>query len=344
MLIDLYNLFKRSNEYSTPLEDFTTECFAGVLQQHPAVLDTFVKWLKLPDENYKVRTQVKYALENDQNCIVDLVLESAKTICFIEVKVNSKEGWRQLKRYSNVLDGITKANKHLIYCTKNFDTKSVFKHNFIQFRWNEVAALLNKKHLEIPLVKDFINYLKRHDMAQDYDITTNTVITMQHFMKTYTAIEYHIQQAIPAFKSFFPSARLEKENNLNKISDHDRIGRVAKWITLDPHKYSEILYCIHFQSVKMQTQIWISNDHPEIHKLKKLAENHPVLKYWHDDNGLGIYLDRKLYSCIDDKNADEKIKEWFAKSFEVFKDFIIESSEVNWNYDALFISNSDLTG
>lgn len=335
MLTDLYNLFRKSNASSTPLEDFTTECFAGVLSHHTNVLDTFAEWLRLPKERYKVRTQVRYALENDQNCIVDMVLESAGCICFIEVKVHSKEGWRQLERYSNVLDGIIKKEKFLIYCTKFIDAKTVSGHNFKQFRWTDIATLLSKSYNEIPLVKDFIHYLKVHDMAQDYDLTTNTVITMQHFMKTYTAIEYHIQQAIPAFNSLFPSARLEKENSLNKIGEFDRIGRVAKRITLDKHNYSEILYCIHLTTVKMQTQMWFSNTHPQVHQLRKLVEKHAVLKYWQDENGLGIFMDCKLYPFIEDKNADDKIKEWFYGSFQVFQSFIVENEDVDWDYNVL---------
>ena len=336
MLLDLYNLFKKSNEFSTPLEDFTTECFAGLLQQHKEVFKTYIMWLGLPLESYKIKTQVKYALENDLNCIVDLVLESVNTICFIEIKVNSKEGWRQLERYSNVLDKINKKNKHLNYCTKNFDSKNIEKHNFKQYRWNEIATLFIKNHKEIPLVLDFNNYLKKHEMAQDSSITTNTIIALQNFMQTYTAMEYHIQNAIPSFKSHFSKAKLEKEDSLSKIRDFDRVGRLVKGIIDDKKYHSEILYCIHFETVKLQTQIWISSAHPEIEKLKKLVKNNTILKHWIDDNGLGIFLDCKLYSFIDDKDADEKIKIWFNSSFEVIKNFISESVEVNWDFKTLY--------
>jgi len=335
MLLNLYNLFKKSSEFSTPLEDFTTECFAGVLQQHKEVLATFIEWLKLPNEHYKIKTQVKYALENDKNCIVDLVLESINTLCFIEIKVNSNEGWRQLERYSNVLDGLNKKT-YLHYCTKNSDPKNIDNHHFKQYRWNEIASLLLKKHKDILLVDDFVHYLKKHDMAHDSGITTNTIIALQNFTQTYTAMEYHIQNAIPAFKANFSKVKLDKEDSLNKIREFDRVGRVVKGIIHDKKYYSEILYCIHFKNVKLQTQIWVSNSHPEIEKIKKILSTQDIFKYWQDDNGLGIFLDCKLYAFIDDKNADEEIKKWFINSFEIFKKFITDNVAINWDYNSLF--------
>src|SRR5690606_23934065 len=102
---------------------FNTECFAGILKMHPEVLISFIKWIKLPPGNYSVNTQLNYPLVDDRNCIVDMVLENESTICFIENKVNSNEGWEQLNRYSKVLDQKTDKKTHLLYCTKKVDPK-----------------------------------------------------------------------------------------------------------------------------------------------------------------------------------------------------------------------------
>ena len=125
MINNLFKLYLR-NTSKTPLEDFTTEAFAGILKYDPIIKNEFIRvFLKIPQGEYQIKTQVKYDLENDMNCIVDLVFENEDIICFIENKVNSKEGYRQLERYSKVLDIYNLENKktYLRYCTKYYDNK-----------------------------------------------------------------------------------------------------------------------------------------------------------------------------------------------------------------------------
>lgn len=121
MFNNLYKLYKKSATDRTPLEDYNTECFSELLQFYPSILNSFVEFLNLPEGNYKVFTQSKYNLSNDPNCIIDMVLESESVICFIENKVNSKEGWEQLTSYGKVLDSFKKKQTYLKYCTKHLD-------------------------------------------------------------------------------------------------------------------------------------------------------------------------------------------------------------------------------
>ena len=75
------------------MEDFTTEAFAGILNLELDVMCSYAtEVLDLPPDEYSIRTQVKYDLENDTNCIIDMVVESNNTICFIENKINSERG------------------------------------------------------------------------------------------------------------------------------------------------------------------------------------------------------------------------------------------------------------
>jgi len=103
MLLDLIKLYKKQGESKrTPLEDFNTECFAGILKMYPDIKKAFIySFLKLPKDNYRVLTQVRKNLLNRENCIIDLVLESNGHTCFIENKVESKEGWEQLEYAEN---------------------------------------------------------------------------------------------------------------------------------------------------------------------------------------------------------------------------------------------------
>jgi len=57
MFLDLYKLYKK-NGYSerSPLEDFNTEVFAGILRISIPILNDFIQLLKLPDDDYEIKT------------------------------------------------------------------------------------------------------------------------------------------------------------------------------------------------------------------------------------------------------------------------------------------------
>jgi len=161
MLHDLFKLYRNNKSgLRTPLEDFTTEAFTGVLQQHKDVLAPFVQFIGLnKGENYRVNTQVRKFL-GESYYIIDMVLESSQSICFIENKVNSKEGGNQLNNYAALLY-LEKKDTYLRYCTKRVEVKTVKDHNFKQYRWYEEANILYINHNDKPLVQDFVEFFKK---------------------------------------------------------------------------------------------------------------------------------------------------------------------------------------
>ena len=60
-----------------------------------------------------------------------MVFYNKKVTCFVENKVDSKEGYKQLERYASVLSNIIEGNPtqkvYLRYCTKNSDLKEIEK-------------------------------------------------------------------------------------------------------------------------------------------------------------------------------------------------------------------------
>lgn len=325
---------KTTSQVKTPLEDFTTEGFSGILKQNVNILKAFLLWLELPEDNYMVSTQVKYALEDDDNCIVDMVLEGESTVCFIENKVNSKEGYRQIERYAKVLDLLEKKNKYLKYCTKRVDTKPYKYHNFHQFRWYEIANWLEKYFPKVGIVNDYLKFLKKHQMTKNTSITTDTVISMNKFLQTYEAIDFHVKNAVPVFMDYFPKASLNGGNNIKSIESSDRIERGVLKVLNNKSQDCELLYCIHFETVKLQTQIWISLAHPQALELLERAKSFGF-QFWKDENGIGIFKDCKLYQFIEKQNSDQEIKDWFAKSFGEFRHFIDSNLDLDWDKKVL---------
>lgn len=330
MFGNLYKLYSNTKSNRTPLEDFTTECFAGVLQCNPTILADFVGLLKLDAGTYKVNTQVKYTLPNDPNCIVDMVLENENTICFIENKVNSKEGWEQLSRYAKVLDGIDKKT-YLRYCTKHVDTKKETLHQFKQLRWYNISNLLEKKHSHNVMAMQYVQFLKQQQMAMDTSITTNTVISLKHFLNTYEAMDFHIKNALPDFKKVFPKAGIIKQEKIPKIREHDRIARMIPNPLKDQTYHTEILYGIHFELCKLQTQLWVHKSHPQCNDIYERGKASGLFEYCKiDEYGLGLRNYKKLYHFMDTQNSDEDIKQWFVNSFNNIKQFIKDNPDLNW--------------
>lgn len=329
MFQDLYKLY-RKNGYSDriPLEDFNTEVFAGILKLYPEVKNEITAFLELPEDEYVVSTQVNYTLPDTQNCIIDLIFIGLEHVCFIENKVNSSEGWEQLSRYSQALDLHHKNHRtFLVYCTKFADPKEILNHNFKQIRWYEIAKRL-KKYSEInPTIRDYLIFLKIHKMAQDNTLTTDTIITMENFIKTFEIVGHHVNLSEPVFKKVF---KLDKIHRQDSTMSKDRYAYYVKNVFKDTSSYSELLYCIHYSTVKLQVQIWVDKKHKNITQLELLA--HGKFKFFKNDLGLLIFLDRPIYDLLNNPYSDEIIKEWFNKSFNEIYDFIKITPELDWSF------------
>jgi len=330
MILNIFNLLHKYSNGNIPLEDFTTECFAGILQQHPEVLESFVEWLNLPKGKYKVHTQVKIFTEKDDNSILDILIENNEVYCIIENKVNAGENCGQLEKYIRILDAKTNIKTYLKYCTKYVDIKHYKDHQFSQYRWHELATFLKHKHRDIGLVNDFLQFLNKHQMTLDTSIRTDTVITMNKFIQTYEMLLLHLNNALPIFRNYFPKGEIIKKESLKEIEEFGRISKAIYGALNDKSNHSEILFAIHFEEVKLQTQIWISARH-NMAKIALQMAKELGLKNWEDENGIGIYYDMKIYQLIGEADAENQVKNWFEDSFQNIKNFIVETPELDWD-------------
>ena len=332
MINSLYKLYKNSNSTRTPLEDFNTECFKGVLEFNPELSKKFIKkFLKLPDGNYSIRTQVRYNLKDDPNCIIDMVLESSTTVCFIENKVNSKEGWEQLARYIKVLEEIGgKYHKktYLMYCTKYEDKKQNVEHHFRQFKWRDIGFWLDKNYPKDNFVINYTSFLKKQNIMPDTLVTTDTVISLKNFLKTYESMDIHIKNAEKHFKYYFPKSDVQKQEKIPKIREHDRIARLISNVLENKSVHTEILYSIHFEGVRLQSQIWIHKTHPQCDLILLKAKE---LNYFDsaekNEWGALMKFNKGLYHFIDNDDAEIEIEKWFKESFKMIAQFIAITPE-----------------
>jgi len=229
MFTKLLQLFKK-NINKTPLEDFTTELLVGVLESDEELRLKFLKdFLNINSDYCRISTQRKLILEGYPNCIIDILIEGEREICFIENKVNSKEGDNQLAKYSKVLskfksDGF---KTKLIYCTKNLEHKKHIEHNFKQVTWREIANFFNQNSTTL-IANLFVKYLNENNMSEDMTIYSKDLITMENFSRVHNLIYQNIENVKLDFYSKFGKENINDHRHTLKgqLLQHNRIGLI----------------------------------------------------------------------------------------------------------------------
>ena len=364
MFTQLFKLCRRITPTGkTPLEDFTTESFVGLLNLYPqdSVLGKgFIKFLKLPEgDDYHIESQREYA-----NCRIDIVVESAKKniLCFIESKVESKENKAksdkdksQLEKYCELLNTL-KSNKeelnlHLIYLTKYHEPKDkleqqleseVSEIEFTTKRWFEVADFLKdyhssqflKKTESNHLIKDFITFLKSKNMNKDLKFSNETFHILESMGSTATILNNHLDRVDKDFYNVVGKRTIQKDS-IEKLSKFNRWTYYIPNIVEDK-KASDFKYGFYFDNDKLRTYIGVyiekkSVKYPEVEALKSIAEtkgfNFELRKSDSTIHGLAIYLDNNIDDLKEDENGPNKIQEWFKASFKQFHKFFTDTNE-----------------
>jgi hypothetical protein len=320
MFNQLLGLYK-SHRTNTPLEDFTTEAFVGILKINSEVRHEFLQnFLGFTEGEYFLKTQVHYPLVEDNDCLVDFVIESDDLLCFIENKVNSVEGERQLERYSKVLNLQKKRTTKLIYCTKYYEKKLIDIHDFQQIRWFEIAHFL-RKFSNNDIVKSFIEFLKRHDMAQELTLTSKDLLTLENLQNTLSIAYEYIERAEPLFKESFRGDFKYKKYS----SDSFKYNRLVNAIenVLGEGANSEIKYGFQLNSLVVYVALYISNRHGSYVDLNQFSKNcQDPFEVNRGEWGTSIEIKIPIANYLNDTEAESKINDFFKNSFVSFSDLI----------------------
>ena len=338
MIQDLFRLFnKYHRSIKTPLEDFNTETFAGILKLYPTVKNILIEELwELPPDNYKVKTLVKKNLDNDKKCISDLVFEGEENICFIENKVDSTEGDRQLERYSLSLQKhFPNKTHHLYYCTKNCDPKNqndeFEQYNFKQFRWYQIAKILSHLSKDNSLIKNYLNFLLQQNMAQDNTIRIENLLSIKNLSKSIEILDFYIDNSLDDFSKLFKPTIRSKSKTLDQIRNQNR-ACVYHEYPLEDSKgvWSEILYGINLENLYFYTQIFIGKDHDQYSQFYEKATNQNDFILEESEYGIALIIKQDLGVYINNENAENEIKNWFKKTFKCCKNFITNTPDLVW--------------
>lgn len=337
----LYKLFK-SKSNKTPLEDYVTEIFVGILNQDEKIKNGFCKsFLGLSDDDvYEVSTQESYTLPNDPNCRIDIQIKGRDTLCFIESKVNSKEGYEQLARYIKVLDNCEYQNTRLIYCTRDNDRKPYTEHKFKQYRWYEIAKFLNSYTDNNIAVHDFLSFLDNHNMTKDFSLSTSDFSSISNLKDLLKKTQNTLERVSDYFDdTFYHGIERPSDRKIKLAEIIDKLERIVfrdKNVVDCSNKYSDFKYGFLIQNPTIYVSIWLERGHSNYKEFKKLAEStestgDSFIYLSTFKEGIAIELKKDLSTFQDDNDIDQKIAEWFMASFDRFADLIRENPQINWN-------------
>ena len=322
MFSNLLRLYQK-NTKKLPVEDFTTELLAGVLKNDVDLKRKFCsELLELDSRNFRVKSQKRYRLDAFPDCIIDIVIEGDKEICFIENKVNSLEGLQQLERYSLVLDRLNDNGwkTKLVYCTKNIDPKKRKKHAFKQIRWYDISQFF-KLNSEGILSKLFVQYLNENGMSEEMVFYSKDFITIENYSRVHNIMYQNIEHVKKEFIKKFGDFGIQDHRHTLKsqILEHERVC-IMKTPIFEAQGYSELLYGFELTG-KLVVQIYLSNENEYYSSILKEVKVYPYFNFEDSEHGLRVFIYENLGIFLNDLNSENKIKSWFIEKFGLVDNF-----------------------
>ena len=317
-----------------PLENFTTEVFAGILTSYRDIrVDFIANVLKLGVgiDFPHVETQGFYELTGDDpNCLIDLILKNADSVCFIENKINTGEGYKQLERYAKVQEiHYSSSNKYLYYCTKYKEPKS-------HYIWEDVLNLM-LKYQTYPQIQDFIEFLTHEVMAKT-TITSSDFPTLSRMKEIYF-LQEKLGNYLRSVELLFENRFENHKKTMGPVSWHvkNENAFVSEFKNLygdsiNRQTFSGIMAGFVFEGEIPELIVWFwTESKVEGYDALKKADMSPLMSnvladglHFEEKSGLENFLK-------DDKTLDETaIKEWFKQQFEKIAEVITKNPQVNW--------------
>lgn len=252
-----------------------------------------------------------------------MVVKNKESICFIENKVNSSEGDRQLERYSNVLNEIkVNDNKrvYLRYCTKYYDKKDISNINFEQYRWSDVYTFLNQ-YKENKIIEECLEFLRSEGMSSAGDFNFQDLIVLSNINATIAKMDECLDMVKPKLTECFGKPYERDYERLKQICQNEEYVMWTENIIGDG--YSEVIVGFEFRDESKIPKVIVSlviakNNSEFVRFTNKINEGEKIFDGCVEDTGANIYyFEKPLSDFISSSNQSKEICEWFAKKIDI---------------------------
>ncbi len=326
----LLSLYRQSgNVNKIPLEDFTTELLVGTLEIDNKLLDEFVNnVLLIEGQGFSIDSQERYYLQGDINCIIDIVIKNEDIICFIENKVGSSEGERQLDRYSKVLNNIKQddgKDVYLRYCTNYYDKKDISNIDFLQYRWGDVYKFLDKCEKN-KIIEEYLEFLRGEGMESAGDFNFQDLIVMSEVNATIKKMDECLDMVKPKLTEVFGSPYEYDYERVKQICKQNQYVMWSRNI-IGENGYSEIAVGFRFDDNKnpvVTVFIYVEKTNSEFDNIKKIyAEKFEDIFDFDcsDEESIFYSFEKSVSDFISSENQNEEICMWFIEKIDVINEF-----------------------
>lgn len=328
-----------------PLEDFAVEALTGTLESNSRLLDEFTfKVLGIKGNSFKIKSQRLYRLpDEEKNCRPDIVISNHRSVCFLEIKVEAKEGKDQLPRYAKALRHHFPKDwpTYLRYCTKYEDSKTDCYCSedpkpddcscefFQQFRWKDIAAFFKPYAGRDPLIADFIEFLKHYNMGTPDDFTVKDLFLMQDMGRVMDKLEAYMQEIKPKFEELFGRINGDTDAGKNiQLRTKDRY--IIYKLNVLGKGDSEIGAGFDLsENPSLQVWVWLADEKAR-DALSKAIDSSADIE---NTDVEGLKFETPLLEFIGKPKSDEKIIYWFFEKFDRLKQFIKDTPELRWKLE-----------
>jgi hypothetical protein len=319
---------------SVPLEDFITEAFVGILEE-ASLVNTFCHdFLNLEEDEYELYSQKQYTSLEGKIAKIDMVVRGRNMLCFIENKVESKEGYEQLEKYRKILDeqSVYGYKTKLCYCTKHLDEKAEsFGNDFFQYRWRDVANWLTT-YKEQAIVNDFLHLLNENNMGSNSDLTLEDL----YFMTQAPNLLQKLNTYLEAFKEEFQKkidSVPSKESDVAKYI-RERNQFISFKQNILETGYTEIGFGIDFNAQpKISLWLWVNRNHVRKGEIGAKAKEIDLPSEGYRDDI--ISFSTPLMPLISEGKSFREIVAEFSKLLDYFIQYVQHTSDWDWKLDRI---------
>tara|TARA_Y100000768_G_C23971699_1_gene680879 strand:- start:623 stop:1705 length:1083 start_codon:yes stop_codon:yes gene_type:complete len=336
----------RLKAHNRPLEDYLTEIISFVLSSDLEILNDFLIQFGIVEnqiETYNITTQLvlKRINNHTSDSRPDMAIFLENKAIFFENKINSKEGFKQLKRYAEHLDQITDEKKTLVYLTKHYDLKNPEKIftdcksdiELIQIRWHKIYGFFTKYKSD-PIVFELLLFMKQINLSMNNQFNPSDIITLTNFTNVREMMDETMFGAVSKKFKQINKGISQKSASMTQLRDHDR------YIYYRSHKekmWCGLGYWMNSRNEKDYPDVGIVIEvAPQSSLRKEIISTFQLIvsenKSWkgyslsNPKAWAGIRYGISLQSFLSEDSQTEKIKEFFIKGLEEMEE-IFEKNE-----------------
>lgn len=354
----LFSKLLNLNTGSIPLEDFLTEVVAYLFNTDKEILFAWLEKLNLLDANASdidahISTQREFEPLNGHlsssrpDIVIEIVSRKSRDIVFIESKVGSQEGYKQLSRYAEILHKLSGFNhKSLIYITRDFDPKdetAIFENipktpvKFKQLRWHQFYHFLRCQPNTM-LAQEITAFLEEYQMAHNNQFSSIDVIALANFTRSLKLIEETMWGKVSQRFGQILGAVKQKSTALTQVQLHGRYLMIAsmtggKWwcglgFILKTSNLTD------YPTVRLMLEVEPNSQYrAEIIKvMKNICEEYGWESYELNSSKAwaGVFREKSLQDFLSREDHVKAIEEFFMKALDELEKIKGQYSNLPW--------------